>query len=368
MVRRTVPGGVDEPRAVDRSLALQVSRDDLRHVRVVETGLVEPGPGEVLFRVERFGVSANNVTYARLGDTLGYWDIFPAGRGWGQIPVWGYLRAVASHRGEVAAGRRAFGLAPMATHVMLRPGRGEAGGFRNTSIHRAAVSGVYSSYFWAEGDHPDRRIGDALAVLRPLFWLSFTVDNHLAESDALTSGVVITSASSKAAIGLGYLLRRRGMAAIGLTSSQHAGFVEGTSAYDRVVAYDQLDALAALGGPRPVLVDVAGRHALREQIGRRMAGRLMSVVVAGLTHRDGNSAPDGGNALFSAPQRIRDLSRRWGWPVLSQRFTRALNEFAESATWLTIETARGIDGAAHVYQQILGNSSPPATGHIVDLG
>jgi hypothetical protein len=372
MERRTALGAVDEPFAVESSPALQVSRDDLHRVRVVGTGPVEPGPGEVLFGVERFGVSANNVTYAQLGDTLGYWDIFPAGHGWGQIPVWGYVRAVASRSGDVEVGRRAFGLAPMATHVMLRPGRGEAGGFRNTPIHRSAVSSVYSSYFWADGGHPDRRIDDALTVLRPLFWLSFTLDNQLAESDALSSGVVITSASSKAAIGLGYLLPRRGVAAIGLTSSQHVGFVEETSAYDHVVAYDQLGALAALAGPRPVLVDVAGRHVLRQQIGQQMAGRLASVVVAGLTHRDGNSAsggaPDSGAGLFSAPQQIRDLSRRWGWHVLSQRFTSALSEFAASATWLTIETARGIDGAARVYHQVLANSSPPATAHIVDLG
>ena len=57
---------------MDRSLALQVSRDDLRRMRVVETSPAEPGPGEVLFGIERFGLSANNVTYAQLGDTLGY--------------------------------------------------------------------------------------------------------------------------------------------------------------------------------------------------------------------------------------------------------------------------------------------------------
>ena len=45
-----------------------------------------PPPGEVLFEVERFGFSANNVTYALLGDALRYWDLFPAEPGWGQIP------------------------------------------------------------------------------------------------------------------------------------------------------------------------------------------------------------------------------------------------------------------------------------------
>jgi Protein of unknown function (DUF2855) len=236
---------------MDRSLAMQVARDDLRRVRVVEASPAEPGPGEVLFEVERFGVSANNVTYAQLGDALRYWDLFPAEAGWGQIPAWGYLRAVASRAGEVEAGRRAFGLCPMSTHVLLRPGRGDAAGFRDASIHRSAVSPVYNSYFWADGDQPDRRADDGLTVLRPVFWLSFTLDHHLARNGALFSGVVITSASSKAAI--------------------------------------------------------------------------------------------------------------------SQRYTSALTGFAESATWLAIETARGIDEAARLYQRVLDNSSPPAVGHIVDL-
>ena len=65
--------------------------------------LSEPGPAEVVFGVERFGLSANNVTYALLGDTFGYWDLFPAASGWGQIPVWGYLRAQVSMALPVSA-------------------------------------------------------------------------------------------------------------------------------------------------------------------------------------------------------------------------------------------------------------------------
>jgi len=74
-------------------------------------------------------------------------------------------------------------LCPMATHVLLRPDRGDAAGFRDASIRGSAVSNVYASYFWADGDPADRRTGDTLTVLRPVFWLSFTLDQHLAEHD-----------------------------------------------------------------------------------------------------------------------------------------------------------------------------------------
>ena len=310
------------------TLSLQVARDDLRRVRVAETSPAGPGPGEALFRVERFGVSANNVTYALLGDRLRYWDLFPAETGWGQIPVWGYLRAVASRSGEVEPGRRAFGLCPMSTRVLMRPDRGDAAGFRDASVRRSAVSGVYNAYFWADGDSPGSGIGDLLVVLRPLFWLSFTLDNYLAEHDGLTAGaVVITSASSKAAIGLAHLLRGRGVPTVGLTSPRHAGFVKQTSEYGAVAGYDQLGALPALTGSRTTLIDLAGNAALRQEIRGQLAGRRTSVLVAGRTHGDGDLAP-GETGSFFAPQRIRDLSRRWGWHVLQQRFTAALDGFA----------------------------------------
>ena len=323
------------------TLSLQVARDDLRRVRVAETSPAGPGPGEALFRVERFGVSANNVTYALLGDRLRYWDLFPAETGWGQIPVWGYLRAVASRSGEVEPGRRAFGLCPMSTRVLMRPDRGDAAGFRDASAARSAVSGVYNAYFWADGDSPGSRIGDLLVVLHPLFWLSFTLDSYLAENGRLTS-------------------------------PRHVSFVKQTSEYGAVAGYDQLGALAALTGSRTTLIDVAGDHALRQEIRGQLAGRLTSVLVAGSTHGDGSPAAGGAAAggaadWFSAPQQIRDLARRWGWPVLQRRFTAALDGFAASATWLSVETVHGMSGLARVYQGVLDNNGSPAVAHVVDL-
>jgi Protein of unknown function (DUF2855) len=86
----------------------EVARADLSSTWVTGAGLGPPGPGEALFEVERFGFSANNVTYALLGEALHYWDLFPAEPGWGRIPVWGYLRVVASAVPGLAAGRWAF--------------------------------------------------------------------------------------------------------------------------------------------------------------------------------------------------------------------------------------------------------------------
>ena len=69
-------------------MELRVRRDRIAHCEAVDS---EP-PNELredaaLLRVDRFGLSANNVTYAVLGDQLGYWRLFPAPSGWGLVPA-----------------------------------------------------------------------------------------------------------------------------------------------------------------------------------------------------------------------------------------------------------------------------------------
>ena len=71
---------------------------------------------------------------------------------------------------------------------------------------------------------------------------------------------------------------------------------------------------------------------------------------------------------FSAPQRIRDLARDWGWPVLERRYQAALEDFAAGArAWLQVRRHHGLDGAARVYREVLTGASPPATAHAVDM-
>src|SRR3954453_13611838 len=109
---------------------IEVRRDDLRTARVVTEPAPDLAAGEALLRVERFGLTANNITYGALGDQLGYWRFFAASEdGWGRIPAWGFAEVVASAGAGLPEGRRAFGYLPMASHVVLRPGPAGAHGF-----------------------------------------------------------------------------------------------------------------------------------------------------------------------------------------------------------------------------------------------
>jgi hypothetical protein len=343
---------------------LEVRRGDLGTTRITGTGPISPGDGEVLFTVERFGLSANNVTYAALGDTLRYWDLFPAEPGWGRIPAWGYLRVRSSRVPGIEAGRRAAGLCPMATEVTLRPVRARQATFTEGSAGRSQLAGAYNVYSWADDAAPDA--GDAALVLRPVFWLSFTLDDHLARQAPEDRPIIVTSASSKAALGLAYLLARRGVPVTGLTSAHHLPFVAGLGLYDQVVAYDRAEALPAADA---VLVDIAGNATLRDRIGRH-GGRPAQMVVAGLTHPAPGGTEGGRPGVgFFVPDEIRARAREWGWPVLEQRFQAALGGFVLSAgSWLRVVRHRGLGAAGEVYRAVLANRiGSPAEAHVIDV-
>jgi hypothetical protein len=243
----------------------------------------------------------------------------------------------------------------MATEVTLRPARAGEATFAEGSAHRSGLAGAYNVYSWADAATPGT--DDVALVLRPVFWLSFTLDDHLSRQVPGTRPVIVTSASSKAALGLAHLLARRGVPVTGLTSARHCPFVAGLG------LYDQLPAAGA------VLADIAGNTALRDRIGRH-AGRPAQVVTAGLTHPDAASTSDGGPGVgFFVPDEIRARVREWGWPTLEQRFGAALDGFARSArSWLHVVRHRGLGSAGDLYQAVLGDrTGSPAEAHVVDV-
>src|SRR5688572_4898827 len=129
---------------------LRVRRDELDSCELAEVEPHELDDGEAELAVERFALTANNVTYGVFGDQLGYWRLFPAPSEWGCIPAWGYSRVAASRAPDLEEGRRVFGLVPMGTSFTVRPAV-HGLGFADTMPHRADLSPVYNQYLSVEG-------------------------------------------------------------------------------------------------------------------------------------------------------------------------------------------------------------------------
>jgi hypothetical protein len=67
---------------------LWTNRKEFRKTQIVDNSLPTVGNDEVLVAIDKFGLTANNVSYALFGDAIGHWNYYPtpAAR-WTDYPV-----------------------------------------------------------------------------------------------------------------------------------------------------------------------------------------------------------------------------------------------------------------------------------------
>jgi hypothetical protein len=354
-----------------------VARNDLQQCKTIETRLPDATQlpdGALLVQIDRFAFTANNITYAVLGDQLKYWQLFPAPEGFGNIPVWGFGDVIASRHPGISEGERLFGYFPMATHLVIEAADVGKRGLRDAAAHRQGVAPVYNAYARVSGDAAYAgRQGDYQALLRPLFMLSFLVDDFLAENEFYGArSVMLSSASSKTAFGLAYLLhtQRKGVRLIGLTSAANADFVGSLGCYDEVVTYDRVTSMPS---DQPVaFVDMAGNGALRETLHRHFGDQMKYSGRIGLTHRgtspDEPPLPGAKPVWFFAPNQIRKRAGEWGPGGIEKRFGSAWTGFAPMLdSWLNVIEGKGPATVKGVYLDTLNGRVPPDQGHILSL-
>lgn len=343
-----------------------VDRRDLHRTEVREMPTPVPAEGEALFRVESFALTANNVTYAVAGDQIGYWKFFPKPDGWGCIPAWGYGVVEASANPDFKVGERFYGYWPMGSHLLAAPRRSRTG-FVDAAVHRAELPPTYNQYVEAPADAPHQ---DERALLNPLFMTSFLIDDMLADNgDWGASTVLLSSASSRTALGLAWLLKRSGRVRVaGLTSPRNKAFVESLGVYDEVVLYGDIQT-APIETP-VVFVDFAGDPGVRAAVHGRFGDGLAYSCLVGLTHweagRGGGPLPGPEPVFFFAPDRVVKRRQDWGPGGLEERYGKAWDAFvADTPRWLTLERHSGSDGVRAAFLDVLDGKSGPDRGMIV---
>jgi hypothetical protein len=359
-----------------------VRRADLHECRIADAAPPRPGPGQALLRVDTFGLTANNVTYAVMGEAMRYWDFFPAAEGWGRAPVWGFAEVEASATEGVEPGTRLYGYLPPSSHLLVEPVAVERAGFVDGAAHRAPLPSAYQRYLAAGADQFYRADTEEMQMLlRPLFFTSFLIDDQLADEGLTEEGpILVSSASSKTAIAAAFLLRRRqGTRLVGLTSPGRAGFVEGLGIYDRVAAYDAIDSLEA--GPATFL-DVSGDPAVRAAVHAHYGDQLAKSLAVGATHWQALTAgaesqsfvPRGGELpgprpeFFFAPDRVTMRSADWGRAGLESRVAETWHPFCEwTGGWLKTIRGRGFEALRDAYLEVLDGGVPPDTAHVISL-
>ena len=345
---------------------LLVSRDDLSTTEVRPTTPEPLAPGEVRLAIERFGITAVTATYARFGDSpLQFLNVFQAPEGYGRVPVWGFARVEESRAPEVEVGTRLFGYLPMSTHHTISPTPVD-GGFLDTTPARDFQHPWYRTYELAPPDEQD----DRKALLHPLYPASFNLNEFLGGHVAQgVTDVLITSASSKTAIGLAHLLAaREGVRTVGLTSTSNLAFVEGLGLYDSVVSYEDL-ADATVDGPT-VFVDFTNSLDRIEEVYGQFGAYLTATTLVGFTHprlsfeppRVENPTPE----LFFTPAVEQELIAQEGAMNYNRRYNDAETEFfSNSASWLTVHRGIGPQAIADAYRAALAGKQPPDVAEVL---
>jgi hypothetical protein len=350
-----------------------VRRDDLRECRIADGDPPEIAAGEALLRVDSFGLTANNVTYAVFGEAMSYWDFFPAPDGWGRVPLWGFAEVLRSAADGVEPGTRLYGYLPSSSHLVVAPARADARGFVDAAPHRAALPSVYQRYAAAAADPFYRAGTEALQMLlRPLFLTSFLIDDQLADDGFTGKGpIVVASASSKTAIAAAFLLAQRDdVELVGLTSPRNAEFVAGLGIYDEIVTYDAIDSLER--GPA-TFVDISGDGAIRQAVHGHYGDRLVHSMAVGMTHWEALRAGSGelpgpAPVFFFAPDRISKRAKDWGRDGLERRAVDAWHPFCEwAAGWLEPIPGAGFDALRTAYLDVLEGSVDPRRAHVLTL-
>ena len=331
----------------------------------------------IRLKIESFSVTANNITYAVIGDMFGYWNFFPAEGDFGVVPMWGHAVIAESRHPDFAVGERVYGYLPMGTHLDVLPGGVSVGGFTDMAAHRQPMSPIYNQYSRLDADPEHDPAKEAERMLYgPLFKTGFLIEAMFRRENWFGANTLImTSASSKTAMSLASVAKDLSpqIKRIGLTSKGNLGFVANTGLYDEVMAYDDVSALPQSAS---VCVDFAGNSALLRSIHDTFANQLRYSCLVGATHVDARGANSAGGsggeipgpkpALFFAPDHAVATIKELGPRGFGEAVGRSWNSFlAHTQGVVDIETHPGLQAAATAFVKTLQGQMDPKKGIII---
>ncbi|MBL4682311.1 MAG: DUF2855 family protein [Pseudomonadales bacterium] len=312
-----------------------VNKSQLAETKLEQATLADLNEGEVLFSIDRFALTSNNITYGVAGDMLNYWQFFPCKEGWGRIPVWGIAKVVQSRCSEVKVDSLYYGYYPMSKHLIVSPVKVGEHGFSDGAEQRQGLSPVYNQYTLMTKEtgflpeHYNHQI-----VYRPLFMTSFILDDYMLDNDFFgAEQIILSSASSKTAFGTAFQLQGRDKKIIGLTSGTNKAFVEKLGLYDQVLTYQEVGEIDKTIST--AYIDMSGNRRVLAEVHHHLKENLVCSCGVGITHwdaldgEDPRSLPGAAPSMFFAPDQIQKRTKEWGGEVLQARIGVAWDKFVK---------------------------------------
>ncbi|WP_372777788.1 DUF2855 family protein [Litorivivens sp.] len=356
---------------------LWVEKSDFRKTRVVTDQLRAIEEGEIVVAIDKFGLTANNVTYAVMGDAIGYWKFYPAPDNWGKVTVWGCANVVESRCEDVEIGERLYGFFPMSSHAILQPGKIRNDNFRDIAPHRTELPGsaLYSNYRRTQRE-PElvQQFENERCLLFPLMATGYVLYDYLVDNDCFgAKQIIIGSVSSKTGFSLATLLHDDPSVSakvIGLTSPGNTGFVEALGCCDQIVIYGHESSIDP--GLPAAYIDMAGDAKLTQTLHNHLGDNMVESAMVGASHwEDGGpmgELPGAKPNLFFAPAQIAKRDKEWGPGEMSMKAMQATMKIAEKAkSHMQIEWVLGAEAVEHSWHNLLDNKVPGSTGIMASL-
>ena len=358
---------------------LLIDRDNYRNTKIVESDSRPLADGEVRVAIDKYGLTANNVSYAVSGDMIGYWKYYPVssddGVNWGKVPVWGMADIVESKCDGVEAGERIYGFLPMASEVIMRPGKLKAGSFVDVAEHRQPLPELYNGFNRTAGETAlYKTLENERCLLFPLFVTSYVLADFLEDNNYWgAEQVLIGSASSKTGFGMAAFVNSEtdfGGKIIGLTSPRNGAFVKSLGDCHQVVTYGNESEIDT--SKKSVYVDMSGNGELRNKLHNHLGENMVRSIGVGATHweerRSGGNMPGAKPEFFFAPAQIGKRNKDWGPGVLFQKaYAAGAQLAARTSDNLDVEFLNGMEAARDIWIETLDNKVSPKRGIMVAL-
>ena len=324
---------------------------------------------EVLLKIEKYAFTSNNITYAIMGKTLNYWNFFPTKESNGIIPVWGFAYVVSSNHKNILVGDRYYGYFPMSNYLKVIPKNIKFFGFVDGSKHRKDLPAVYNLY--TKVSKKFDQILEYHPTIKPLFLTSFLNYYYLRDENFFDSDqIILTSASSKTALSLAFLLKKNKVLdqkkVIGITSENNIDFLLNIGFYDKVISYDSLE--SERNKSKVIVIDFAGNSDYLKKIHNYFGDLLKHVCLIGLA--DWSSKMDfkliPNSKFFFAPSHAESRYKKMGVKETMLLADNIMNEFiVKIKDYLKLTYVEDRMELNELYLNFLNGKIDPSKAYIV---
>ncbi|KAI8917086.1 hypothetical protein DFJ77DRAFT_547912 [Powellomyces hirtus] len=352
---------------------LWVEQGDIGKVIFKAVPIPDLKKNEILCRIDTFGLSANNVTYAMLGRSYRYFDFFPVAgdteKKYGKVPVWGMATVTRSNHTEIPTGERIYGYFPLAQYEVIKvSSSGFTPAFFYTERpHLPADRKVYNQLFRQKGDpFYDAKHEGEMMLFRPLYWTSFFLDDYINENGYFNAKtVVISSASSKTAFCYAFLAKQRGIHTIALTSPSNVGFVKSLGFYDDIVTYENLKQLPKVDS---LYVDVSGSKDLAKQVHAHLGSNLKRALSVGMSNAGEAKGefPEGTEIFFAPPwmKKRQEELRGTLLDIMRKSWKSSMDRVED---WVNVQRLTGTANVEKTWLAMVNGRTPPDIGYVLSL-